>query len=315
MMPNTSNPANADEQLRAARQQRLPPRNQPAPQRMFLFSHPRLSASLPLAQDMAARLRGCGIAAKIVTDKDALTTQTFENGDMVVALGGDGWMLHAGRITAEAGVPVLGVNLGRLGFLAEVQPAEWRGVFDRVCAGDYWIEQRLMLRTEVWRDDQHLQSFDVLNEVVVSRGATVRAVRLETHIDGGWLTTYVADGLIIATPTGSTAYALAAGGPILPPDLKNILLIPVAPHLSMDRAIVLARGSTVTIIVHTDYEAVLSGDGAIEHPLNNADRIIIEAGPHAARFVRVQEPSYFYRTLMERMGKNPAAEMMKNPNA
>ena len=174
-MPNTLNPANVDEQLRVARHQRLPQRNQPKPRRMFLFSHPRLSASLPLAQDMASQLRTCGIAAEIVTDKDALTTQIFEPGDMVVALGGDGWMLRAGRITAEAGVPVLGVNLGRLGFLAEVQPAEWRGVFDRVCAGDYWIEQRMMLRAEVWRGDQHLQSFDVLNEVVVSRGAVVRA--------------------------------------------------------------------------------------------------------------------------------------------
>jgi NAD+ kinase len=125
----------------------------------------------------------------------------------------------------------------------------------------------------------------------------------------------VADGLIIATPTGSTAYALAVGGPILPPDLKNILLIPVAPHLSMERAIVLARGSTVTIIVHLEHAAVISGDGAIEHPLSNGDRIIIEAGPHSARFVRTQEPSYFYRTLMERMGRNPAADMMKNPNA
>jgi len=212
-------------------------------------------------------------------------------------------------------VPVLGVNLGRLGFLAEVQPVEWRSVFDRVYAGDYWIEQHLMLRTEVWRGDQHLQSFDVLNEVVVSRGAVVRAVRLETYIDGGWLTTYVADGLIIATPTGSTAYALAVGGPILPPDLKNILLIPVAPHLSMDRAIVLARGSTVTIIVHMEHEAVISGDGAIEHPLRDGDRIIIEASPHSARFVRTQDPSYFYRTLMKRMGRNPAADLTKNPNA
>lgn len=313
-MPNTLNPAKADEQLRVARQMRLPQRNQPAPQRMFLLSHPRLSASRPLAQEMVAQMRTCGITAEIVTDKDALTTQTFEPGDMVVALGGDGWMLHAGRITAEAEVPVLGVNLGRLGFLAEVQPTEWRSVFKRVCAGDYWIEQRMMLRAEVWRDDQHLQSFDVLNEVVVSRGAVVRPVRLETHIDGGWLTTYVADSLIIATPTGSTAYALAVGGPILPPDLKNILLIPVAPHLSMDRAIVLARGSTVTVIVHMDHAAVISGDGAIEHPLDDGDRVIIEAGPHSARFVRTQDPNYFYRTLMERMGKNPAAEMMKNPH-
>jgi NAD+ kinase len=314
-MPNTSNPANADEQLREARQRRLPPRNQLAPRRVFLLSHPRLSAALPLAQDMAGQLRASGITAEIVTDKDALTAQTLERGDMVVALGGDGWMLHAGRITAEAGVPVLGVNLGRLGFLAEVQPTEWRSVFDRVCAGDFWIEQRMMLRTELWRGDQHLQSFDVLNEVVVSRGAVVRAVRLETHIDGGWLTTYVADGLIIATPTGSTAYALAVGGPILPPDLKNILLIPVAPHLSMDHAIVLARGTTVTIVVYMEHQAVISGDGAIEYPLHNGDRIIIEAGPYSAHFVRTQDPSYFYRTLMERMGRNPAAELMKNPNA
>jgi NAD+ kinase len=314
-MPNTSNPANADEQLREARQRRLPQRNQLAPRRVFLLSHPRLSAALPLAQDMAGQLRASGITAEIVTDKDALTAQTLERGDMVVALGGDGWMLHAGRITAEAGVPVLGVNLGRLGFLAEVQPTEWRSVFDRVCAGDFWIEQRMMLRTELWRGDQHLQSFDVLNEVVVSRGAVVRAVRLETHIDGGWLTTYVADGLIIATPTGSTAYALAVGGPILPPDLKNILLIPVAPHLSMDHAIVLARGTTVTIMVYMEHQAVISGDGAIEYPLHNGDRIIIEAGPYSAHFVRTQDPSYFYRTLMERMGRNPAAELMKNPNA
>jgi NAD+ kinase len=196
-----------------------------------------------------------------------------------------------------------------------VQPGEWRTVFERVFAGDYWIEQRMMLRAEVWRDDQHMQTFDVLNEVVVTRGAVVRSVRLETYIDGGWLTTYVADGLIIATPTGSTAYALAAGGPILPPELKNILLIPVVPHLSIERAIVLARGSTVTIIVRTEHEAVISGDGAIEQPLHSGDRIIVEAGPHIARFVRVQEPSYFYRTLMERMGKNPAANLMKNPNA
>jgi NAD+ kinase len=101
----------------------------------------------------------------------------------------------------------------------------------------------------------------------------------------------------------------------LPPDLKNILLIPVAPHLSIERAIVLARGSTVTVIVRTEHEAVISGDGAIEQPLSSGDRVIIEAGLHSARFVRTQDPSYFYRTLMERMGKNPAAEMMNNPNA
>ena len=111
-----------------------------------------------------------------------------------------------------------------------------------------------------------------------------------------------------------TAYALAVNGPILPPDLKNILLIPVAPHLSMDRAIVLARGSSVTVVAHTEHEAVISGDGTIEEPLLDGDRIVVEASPHVARFVRVQDPNYFYRTLTARMGQNPAANLAANPN-
>ena len=280
---------------------------------MLLLSHPRLGASIPLANEMASQLHGWGIRAEIATSAEAFSDHG--NGfDMVVALGGDGWMLHTARLTAAAGVPVLGVNLGRLGFLAEVQPDEWRGVFERVRDGDYWIEQRMMLQADLWRGDQHRLAFEVLNEVVVSRGAVVRPVRLETHIDGGLLTTYVADGLIIATPTGSTAYALAVGGPILPPELKNILLIPVGPHLSMDRAIVLARGSSVTVVARTEHQAVISGDGAIEEPIQDGDRVVVEASPHVARFVRVQEPSYFYRTLMARMGKNPSAEMTRNPN-
>jgi NAD+ kinase len=280
---------------------------------MLLLSHPRLSAAHSLAAEMSEQLSAWQIAVDHIASGDGQPID-FGQYDLVVALGGDGWMLRAGRITAEAGVPVLGVNLGRLGFLAEVQPNEWRSVFERVRDGDYWIEQRLMLHTDLWRGDQHRLAFEVLNEVVISRGAVVRPVRLETHIDGGLLTTYVADGLIISTPTGSTAYALAVNGPILPPDLKNILLIPVAPHLSMDRAIVLARGSSVTVVAYTEHQAVISGDGAIEEPVLDGDRIVVEASPHVARFVRVQDPNYFYRTLMARMGQNPAAQWAANPN-
>ncbi len=304
---------NVDDQLRAARQSRAPQRDQIRPNRVLLLSHPRLGAARPLIDEMTAQLHDWQIDVDQIGSADDPQVD-FQRYDLVVALGGDGWMLRAGRLTAEAGVPVLGVNLGRLGFLAEVQPSEWRKVFERVRTGDYWIEQRLMLHTDLWRDDQLRQSFEVLNEVVISRGAVVRPVRLETYIDGGLLTTYVADGLIISTPTGSTAYALAVNGPILPPDLKNILLIPVAPHLSMDRAIVLARGSTVTVVARTEHQAVISGDGAIEEPLLDGDRIVVEASPHVARFVRVQDPNYFYRTLMARMGQNPAAQWAANPN-
>jgi NAD+ kinase len=304
---------NVHDQLRAARQSRAPQRDQARPGRILLLSHPRLSAARALAAEMSEQLSAWQIAVDHIANADEPPID-FHRYDLVVALGGDGWMLRAGRLTAEASVPVLGVNLGRLGFLAEVQPAEWRAVFERVRDGDYWIEQRLMLHTDLWRGDQNVMSFEVLNEVVLSRGAVVRSVRLETYIDGGLLTTYVADGLIIATPTGSTAYALAVNGPILPPDLKNILLIPVAPHMSMDRAIVLARGSSVTVVARTEHQAVISGDGAIEEPLLDGDRIVVEASPHVARFVRVQDPSYFYRTLTARMGQNPAAQWAANPN-
>jgi len=310
---NSHPSVNVHDQLRAARQSRAPQRDQARPGRMLLLCPPRLGAARTLADDMAAQLSAWQIAVDPIASADEQLID-FRKYDLVVALGGDGWMLRAGRLTAAAGVPVLGVNLGRLGFLAEVQPDEWRSVFERVRDGDYWIEQRLMLRTELWRGDQNVMAFEVLNEVVISRGAVVRPVRLETYIDGGLLTTYLADGLIISTPTGSTAYALAVNGPILPPDLKNILLIPVAPHLSMDRAIVLARGSSVTVVAHTDHQAVISGDGALEEPLTDGDRIVVEASPHVARFVRVQDPSYFYRTLMARMGQNPAAQWAANPN-
>jgi NAD+ kinase len=305
---------NVTDQLIAAKRAKEPQRDQPKPKHILLLHHPRVGASLPLVNEMAEQLHAWGIQTHIASIGEDADEYDFAEHDMVIALGGDGTMLHTGRLTALTGVPVLGVNLGRLGFLAEVQPDEWRQVFDRVRQGDYWIEERMMLHVEVWRGDEQRMSFEVLNEVVVSRGALVRSIRLETYIDGGLLTTYMADGLIIATPTGSTAYALAAGGPILPPDLKNILLLAVAPHLSVDRAIVLARGSVVTVKVVTDQLSVITGDGAIEAPLQNGDQVVISASPKVARFVRVQDPSYFYRTLMARLGQNPAAALATNPN-
>ena len=123
-----------------------------------------------------------------------------------------------------------------------------------------------------------------------------------------------ADGLIVATPTGSTAYALAAGGPILPPELKNILLVAVAPHLIIDRPVVLHEGTTVDLRVVTDHRAVLSADGRGSIALSKGDLVRVQSSPHVCRFVRVQPKSYFYRTLMARMAQNPAAELETNPN-
>jgi NAD+ kinase len=126
-----------------------------------------------------------------------------------------------------------------------------------------------------------------------------------TQVDDRHLTTYFADGLIIATPTGSTAYALAAGGPILPPDLRNILLVAVAPHLSIDRAIVLAEGSSVNVTVETDHQAVLSVDGQAPIHLTNGDQVHVRASDHTCNFIRFQDPGYFYRNLTPHMSNNP----------
>ena len=221
--------------------------------------------------------------------------------DLLVTLGGDGSILQAARLAATNDVLILGVNLGRVGFLTEAETGQWEDVLSRTLAGDFWVEERMMIRVAAERGKETLAEVEALNDVVVGRGARGRAVHLRAEVDGGELARYVADGLIVATPTGSTAYALAAGGPILPPQLRNILLVPVAPHLSMERPIVLAEGVTVRITVLGRRPAVLVVDGHADAELENRDSVNVEASPHAARFARVRERNYFYRTLVSRL--------------
>jgi NAD+ kinase len=188
----------------------------------------------------------------------------------------------------------------------EIRANQWRDVMPRLLAGDYWLERRMMLCTELERAGEQIGRWEVLNEVVVGRGQMVRPVHLVTEVDGRYLTTYVADGLIASTPTGSTAYALAAGGPVLPPELRNILLVAVAPHLSIDRAIVLAEGSTVGITVQTDHQASVCMDGQAPVELNDGDRVNVFASDHTVEFIRFQDPGYFYRNLTPHMSQNPS---------
>jgi NAD+ kinase len=268
-----------------------------------LLYHPMIAESQGLAAEILEFLEGLGVSAWIGSgwDEPAVAGQAAEL-DLLITLGGDGSMLRAARMASHHGIPVLGVNLGRLGFLAEVQPQEWPERLQRVLAGDYWVEERMMVHAECWREDEILGSNEALNDVVISRGSLARVVRLSTYIDGGFLTTYVADGLIVSTSTGSTAYALAAGGPIVPPELKNMLLIPLAPHLSLERAIVLSKGSMVRIVVHTDHTAILTVDGQFEVELADGDWVQVVASPRIGRFIRLQDRAYFYRTLMQRLG-------------
>jgi NAD+ kinase len=213
-------------------------------------------------------------------------------------------------MVARHNVPIVGLNMGRLGFLSELTPGDWRAKLPKILAGDYWIEERMMLRAEARRRGNTFGEYEALNDVVVSRGSLARMIRAHTNIDGGHLVTYAADGVIVATPTGSTAYALAVGGPILPPELHNILVIPIAPHLSLERAIVLSEGAVVDLRIRTDHEAILTVDGQFALALADGDQVIVRANPYQARFARVQDHTYFYKTLMSRL--RPGSEERDN---
>lgn len=290
--------------------ERQMPRLKP-PERLIILHNPKVEHSALLAADIGRYLEAAGVTCTQAPIEAAEGDHRANGQDLIVVLGGDGSMLRTSSLAAVPGIPILGVNLGRLGFLGEVQPEDWSDALGKVLRGEFWIEERMMLHVEHQRDGQVLADYEALNEAVISRGAVPRPVRLKTLIDGGELTTYVADGLIVATPTGSTAYALAAGGPILPPELKNILLIAIAPHLSIDRAIVLPQGTTVDVIARTDHQAILSADGQFEVPLLDGDRVRVRMSDYLTRFVRFQPRSYFYTSLMMRMQQNPSADKNK----
>jgi len=226
--------------------------------------------------------------------------------DLLIALGGDGTMLRAGHLAAPKGLPILGINLGKFGFLMQLSRDDWLATLPRLLEGDYKIENRMMLQAQLWRGDSLMATHQVINEVVVARGQVVRPIRIHAAVDGYPLAGYVADGLIASTPTGSTAYALAVGGPIMPPELRNILIMPVAPHLSMDRAVILPEGASVVITVDSDHEAVMSVDGHEPALISNKDRVTVTASELSVQFVVFQDPGYFYRNLSNYMEQNPS---------
>lgn len=275
------------------------------PTRPVIAAYPRMPEAFVEAEAMAAYLKEKGIDAPHGSLYDENLRKRVRAGefDLLVMAGGDGSVLRAGNLCATSKVPILGVNLGKLGFLIQVERDEWREYFDKLLNGEAWIENRMMLHAEYIRAGEMLGNWDALNEVVVGRGQVLRPVRLSAEVDGRHLTSYVADGLIAATATGSTAYALAAGGPILPPELRNILLVPIAPHLSVDRAVVLAEGSTVSIRVNGE-NAVLSVDGQPSITLMEDDRINVRAADVTTQFVRFGDPGYFYRNLTAHMNEN-----------
>jgi NAD+ kinase len=280
------------------------------PRSAAVVAHPKVPETIAEAQAIATLLKGRGLDSLAAKLDDATLRKRVKNSefDLLVAVGGDGTVLRSAHLCAPCGTPILGINMGRLGFLMQIGRDEWHTALEHLLKGEFWIENRMMLRAEHRRAGESLGNWHALNEAVVCRGATVRPVGLSASVDGLQLTHYIADGLIISTSTGSTAYALASGGPILPPELRNILLVPIAPHLSVDRAVVLSEGATVSLQV-TKGEAVLSVDGQTPISLAEGDIVEVRAGDYAAKFIRFGDPGYFYRNLTAHMNQNSLTGM------
>lgn len=214
--------------------------------------------------------------------------------DLVVVFGGDGTLLSTAREVAHTGALLVGVNMGRLGFLAEVSKRRMIPVLTSVIEGKYSIEERTMLEVSVLRKGKEIETFAALNDAVVDKGSIARLLRFDVRIDRAHLTEYAADGLIVATPTGSTGYSMAAGGPLLHPSVQAFLLTPICPHQLSGRPIAIPDTSEIAIkLKDPSEEATLTIDGQVAYPMAKSDIVRIRKSEYGARLVRIPGRSYY----------------------
>lgn len=214
--------------------------------------------------------------------------------DVAITLGGDGTLLSVTREIAAQGVPVCGINLGRLGFLAEIELPELSAKLEQLACGDYTVEHRLMLDAFVMRQGVLSRVSSALNDIVITKGVFSRMLRLELYVEDTFTANYQADGLIIATATGSTGYSLSAGGPIINPGLNVVLITPICPHTLSSRSLIISSEEEVrvnTTMINTDI--VLTVDGQIIQQLKPGDEIIVKRAPFDAKFIKFAGKSYY----------------------
>lgn len=270
--------------------------------KLGICSRPDRPLAIGAARTAAAWLRQEGHQAREVTLDSATLARDLAGAEVVCVFGGDGTMLRAARAIAPLGLPLLGVNLGRLGFLTGTSVDEFGGTAAEVLGGRYTCEDRTLLEAHVTRAGEPLYDVRALNDVVVARGAQVRAIHVDVRIDGDPFTVYWADGLIVATATGSTAYAFSVGGPLILPTARDMVVVPIAPHLSFGNAVVLDPDQRLELAL-LDEPARLSVDGQEEHDLRTGDHVEIRRSELVARFVRTSTMRPFLRLLRQKILK------------
>jgi len=261
-----------------------------------ILYHPQSEKARDLADKLKELLPAHGISAWqcSVWDEDKARAQ-IAGSDLILSIGGDGTILRTARIITPLSVPILGINLGRLGFITELSADEALPNLPDLLKGGGWIEERAMLQAQL--EDK---SFYALNDVVV-RSNAVTLVNMRVKIDGELLTAYRADGVIVATATGSTAYSLAAGGPVLHPQSKEMVLQPISCHLGLGYAMVLLAQSIVDLEIASGDNAMLSLDGQVNLPLSGKQSVMVKLSPYVTRFLRIRQATYFYRSLWQKL--------------
>ncbi len=269
--------------------------------RVGILYHPMISAARTEAAKLQSFLQAKGVSAWLCSAwEGAKARALLDDTDLLLAVGGDGTILRTAQVAFPTQVPITGINLGTLGFITELTSSEAMEKLPALLAGEGWIDERAMIEASVDREHGAGQAYCALNDVVVARGQLPRMVHVEASIAGELLTTYRADGVIAATATGSTAYSLAAGGPILYPQSSEFLLTSIAPHLGSAYSLVLPATAVVRFRISTVHEAVLSIDGHINVPLSDGAVITAKHSSNAVRFLRIH-PASFYGTLEQRL--------------
>lgn len=267
-----------------------------------IFYHPLVEATKSKAKQLQDFLASRGITAWLCSawESEAARSQ-LDDTDLVLSVGGDGTILRSAQAVVPRMIPIIGINLGKLGFMTELSVDEASDKLPALLSGEGWIDERAMLLAELSAKGQKTSTYHALNDVVVARGAIARLVRVAASLNGKHITDYKADGVIVATATGSTGYSLAAGGPILYPHSKDFLLVPIMPHLSSDYALVLPAETSVQLGVTATQPATLSIDGYINMPLPDEAVITVKQSPHRTRFLRVHPEDTFYRSLEQKL--------------
>jgi NAD+ kinase len=253
-----------------------------------------------IATQLAEQMTAAGVEVLVEAEiahrlkRPVATPEAIRATDLCVVVGGDGTLIRAARLMVPAEVPIFGVNAGYLGFLTEVPRERAAPLLARVLTGDFQAEARIQLRVRLLREREILIEEDVVNDAVINRGAFARMVELRTTIDGAEVIRFRADGLIVATPTGSTAYNLAANGPILMPAMEGLVITPICPHTLTQRPLVVADRSRISIeVIESQGELLLSLDGQTSSPLQTGDRVEVERGKTRTWLVRNPEVDFF----------------------